>query len=135
MGAQTKVAGTWRDMTAPYIKVSGAWNIAKSAWTKLDGQWRSWFLQGGVLDKPLGGEDELRSSSTPFTTNTGLGTGTGQTNSIAIQSDGKILVGGNFTTWDGVAANRIVRLNSDGRVDTDFTRKIGTAANAPYTTL
>jgi len=49
-------------------------------------------------------------------------------NSIAIQSDGKILVAGNFTSYNGVAGvNRLVRLNTDGGQDTGFA--IGTAAN------
>ena len=30
------------------------------------------------------------------------------------QSDGKVLVGGHFTTYKGVSANKIIRLNSDG---------------------
>jgi uncharacterized delta-60 repeat protein len=49
--------------------------------------------------------------------------GTGFNNvvsSIAIQSDGKILVGGAFTTYQGVGANRIIRLNSDGTIDSSF---------------
>jgi uncharacterized delta-60 repeat protein len=37
-----------------------------------------------------------------------------------LQSDGKILVGGAFTTYNGVSANRIVRLNSDGSRDNTF---------------
>jgi uncharacterized delta-60 repeat protein len=44
--------------------------------------------------------------------------------SIAIQHDGKILVGGDFTSYNGVSYNRIVRLNSDGSVDDTFS--IGT---------
>jgi uncharacterized delta-60 repeat protein len=39
---------------------------------------------------------------------------------IALQPDGKILVGGDFTTYKGISANRIVRLNSDGSIDTTF---------------
>jgi uncharacterized delta-60 repeat protein len=49
--------------------------------------------------------------------------GTGFNNfvqSIAIQSDGKILVGGSFTTYNGTSANNIIRLNSDGSIDTSF---------------
>jgi uncharacterized delta-60 repeat protein len=50
-----------------------------------------------------------------------IGTGFGSdVETIAIQSDGKILVGGNFTSFNGVAVNRIVRLNSDGSRDTTF---------------
>jgi uncharacterized delta-60 repeat protein len=48
--------------------------------------------------------------------------------SVAIQSDGKILAGGNFTQYNGVSRNRIVRLNTDGSLDTSF--NIGTGFNA-----
>ncbi len=41
-----------------------------------------------------------------------------------IQSDGKIVVGGTFNTYQGVTANKIVRLNTDGSRDTSFS--IGT---------
>ena len=41
-------------------------------------------------------------------------------NSIALQSDGKILIGGNFTSIGGVTRNNIARLNSDGTLDTPF---------------
>ena len=45
---------------------------------------------------------------------------------IAIQSDGKILVGGNFTTMNDVYVGRLIRLNSDGsRDDTFNTSNIG----------
>jgi uncharacterized delta-60 repeat protein len=57
------------------------------------------------------------------------GTGfNGETNAVAIQPDGKILVGGNFTQYNGTARNRIVRLNTDGSLDTTF--NIGTGFNA-----
>ncbi len=41
---------------------------------------------------------------------------------IAIQSDGKIIVGGTFRKWNGLAtdANYIVRLNADGSRDATF---------------
>jgi uncharacterized delta-60 repeat protein len=38
-------------------------------------------------------------------------------NAIAVQSDGKILAGGDFTEISGVTRNRIVRLESNGRLD------------------
>ena len=43
-----------------------------------------------------------------------------QVTSIAVQPDGKILIGGYFTTVLGVARNRIARLNPDGTLDTAF---------------
>ena len=45
----------------------------------------------------------------------------GYVRAIALQSDGKILVGGNFTNYDGYNVGRIIRLNSDGSVDENFT--------------
>jgi uncharacterized delta-60 repeat protein len=63
------------------------------------------------------------------------GTGTDNVvNTTALQSDGKIIIGGNFTTYNGTAKNRIARLNSDGTLDATF--KPGTGANdVVYTTV
>jgi len=41
-------------------------------------------------------------------------------NSLAVQADGKILVGGNFSTLGGQSGNYIGRLNADGTADTSF---------------
>lgn len=46
---------------------------------------------------------------------------------IKVQTDGKILVGGFFSQYNGVPYNRLIRLNSDGSVDNSFT--IGTGFN------
>ncbi|HQQ64135.1 MAG TPA: delta-60 repeat domain-containing protein, partial [Pseudomonadales bacterium] len=62
---------------------------------------------------------------------TGFNTGTGANNSvtaIVVQADGKVVVGGSFTTINGVARNRIARLNADGSLDTGFNP--GAGANA-----
>ena len=40
--------------------------------------------------------------------------------SLALQADGKIMVGGDFTTLGGQSRSRIGRLNADGTVDTAF---------------
>lgn len=45
---------------------------------------------------------------------------------IALQEDGKILIGGTFSTYDGVARNHIARLNADGTLDTTFDPGAGT---------
>jgi uncharacterized delta-60 repeat protein len=44
----------------------------------------------------------------------------GTVNSIAIQSDGKIIIGWAFTSYNGTARNRIARINTDGTIDTSF---------------
>jgi uncharacterized delta-60 repeat protein len=57
------------------------------------------------------------------TFNYGLGL-TNTSNVFRLQSDGKILVGGFFSGYNGTLASRIVRLNADGTRDTSF--EIGT---------
>ncbi|WP_294669705.1 T9SS type A sorting domain-containing protein [uncultured Fluviicola sp.] len=50
-------------------------------------------------------------------------TGTGaddEVKSIAVQYDGKIILGGKFKHFNGVSRNSIVRLNTDGSVDMDY---------------
>ncbi len=55
------------------------------------------------------------------------------TYSCAIQSDGKILVGGNFFSFNGTSTNRLVRLNSDGTIDASF--NIGTGFDGSVRTI
>src|SRR5262245_49784097 len=44
-----------------------------------------------------------------------VGTGAGaKVSAIALQPDGRILVGGEFTNFNGTTINRLVRLNTDG---------------------
>lgn len=53
--------------------------------------------------------------------NFNVGTGFNNTvNTIVVQPDGKILVGGTFTSYNGVTCNRIVRLHSTGEIDDTF---------------
>ena len=47
---------------------------------------------------------------------------------VALQSDGKIIMGGSFTQYDGITSNRIARLEQNGTLDNSFT--IGTGADA-----
>src|SRR5262249_50392278 len=44
----------------------------------------------------------------------------GTVNSLALQADGKILVGGSFTTLAGQTRNNLGRLNADGSLDNTF---------------
>lgn len=44
---------------------------------------------------------------------------------ICIQSDGKIILGGDFTLCNGVSKNHIARLNSDGSIDNSFNQGSG----------
>jgi uncharacterized delta-60 repeat protein len=53
--------------------------------------------------------------------------------STAIQNDGKIIIAGNFTTYNGETINRIARLNIDGTLDNTF--NIGSGANNTINTV
>lgn len=50
-------------------------------------------------------------------------------NAVAVQSDGKMLVGGSFTTVTGVTRQNIVRLNTDGSIDETFISPAFTVTN------
>ncbi|MBA4149080.1 MAG: delta-60 repeat domain-containing protein [Verrucomicrobia bacterium] len=60
------------------------------------------------------------------TLDTSFDPGTGPSGSLqyiyamALQSDGKVVVGGGFTSINGITRNRIARVNSDGTLDTGF---------------
>ncbi|HTF81323.1 MAG TPA: delta-60 repeat domain-containing protein, partial [Cytophagales bacterium] len=63
------------------------------------------------------------------------GTGASLTvNTTALQPDGKIIMAGNFTAYNGATKNRVMRLHNDGKVDVTF--NIGTGVDASiYTSL
>lgn len=61
------------------------------------------------------------------TFSTGRG-GDKEARSVAVQPDGKILVGGNFVRFNGESHQRIVRLNEDGSVDSSFKASLNQAA-------
>jgi len=67
-----------------------------------------------------------------FVTGTGF---SGYTKSISIQQDGKIIVGGSFSSFNGTTANRIVRLYTDGSIDPTFDIGLGFNGSVMITTI
>ena len=66
-----------------------------------------------------------------------LGSGNGANGAVftlALQSDGKVLIGGDFTSFNGTGRNRIARLNSDGTLDNAFLAS-GAGANDQVSAL
>lgn len=56
------------------------------------------------------------------------GTGAyGNVNSLLLQPDGKIIIAGDFTSFNGVPRKAIARLNTDGSLDLDFNPNFGTS--------
>jgi uncharacterized delta-60 repeat protein len=80
-------------------------------------------LTGGYIRS---GVARLNTSGTIDNTFTFSGITNSTIRKVKVQSDDKILVGGNFTTINGIAKNRITRLNADGSSDATF---LGTGAN------
>ncbi len=63
--------------------------------------------------------------------------GTGALNSVyacAAQTDGKVVIGGNFTNFNGTVINRIARLNANGSLDATFNVGSG-ATGGPVTVV
>ncbi|MBP6696749.1 MAG: hypothetical protein KA175_03965 [Flavobacteriales bacterium] len=89
-------------------------------------------LVGGVFSSYNGtGRNGIARLNADGTLDTGFDTGSGTDSwvaTITIQPDGKLIIGGNFTTVNGTGRNRIARLNSDGTLDTGFTP--GTGCNS-----
>jgi uncharacterized delta-60 repeat protein len=84
-----------------------------------------------VDGSPRAGIARLNTDGNLDTTFTpGTGTGTAAVASIGLQTDGKILIGGNFTSYNGSARNGIARLNSDGLLDGTFNPGSGISGGA-----
>lgn len=54
----------------------------------------------------------------------------GPINALAVQGDGKIVIGGNFTNFSGTTANRIARLNANLTLDTAFSTNVSGGPNS-----
>jgi uncharacterized delta-60 repeat protein len=71
----------------------------------------------------------LNDDGTPDTTFNAGGLGAnGTVFALALQSDGKVVIGGDFTAYNNTPVNHIARLNVDGSLDLGFTNAISNAA-------
>src|SRR5205085_83830 len=59
----------------------------------------------------------------------------GTVNTIAIQPDNKVVIGGYFNSYNGFACARIARLNATGNLDTGFNSGIGPNNTIRTTTI
>jgi uncharacterized delta-60 repeat protein len=116
MTLSSKISGVYKD-NAPYVNVGGTWKFSKEAWSNVSGVWKQFFLASGINDSSFNTVDNVSGfDNTVY--------------SIAIQSDGKIILVGDFFTFNAITVNRIVRLNADGTIDTAFTTNNGTGASS-----
>ena len=108
---------------------SWVWALAEQS----DGRWLGGGQFTGFNGVP-GGEvvrlNDDGSVDTNFTFNITAGDTT--VHSLAVQPDGRILVGGMFTGVNGVPCVRIGRLNADGSLDSNF---VASATGQSFTTV
>ena len=112
--------GTSGSIDTTFASSSGASDIVYNIRLQSDGK----MVAGGAFTTYSGSTSNrimrLNISGTLDTT-FNVGNGLNSTaNALAIQSDGKVIVGGSFTTYSGSNINRIVRINTDGKLDTTF---------------
>ena len=78
----------------------------------------------------------------PGSLDTSFNTGTGATSGssalpqfvqpVALQPDGKVVIGGAFLFYNDVPRNRLARINSDGTLDNSFNPGAGAGIKALY---
>lgn len=81
----------------------------------------------------IGGTGFFNGSALTTRLDPSYSTGTGfdqEVYTIEVQSDDKVLYGGEFTTFNNQPVNFLARLNVDGSLDTQFAANIGTGPNS-----
>ena len=117
--------GTGADFTVNCVAVQGDGRILLAGgFFSVDGQPRS-----GLARLNTDGSLESTATFNP-------GTGPNSTiTSLVVQADGRILLGGYFTSFNGQSRNRIARLNADGSVESTATFDAGTGANGTVSSV
>lgn len=104
---------------------TGADDDIYAAELQVDGK----IILGGIFNSYDGSDKYITRTSNDGTRDAGFTpSGVGpdyEIYSIAIQSDGKIIIGGNFEHYNATACSYLARLNSDGSLDTGFKTENG----------
>jgi len=114
MAISVKDVGIYKP-ASPYVKVGAAWKFSPQAWVKQSGSWRNFFLTGGLNDQLFNSTFDTKNLVSAYY----------GVNDWLFQSDGKLVLVGDFSSYNGVFAPGIVRLNTNGTVDTDFSFNLG----------
>jgi uncharacterized delta-60 repeat protein len=95
--------------------------LPASGFAFLGGNFSTYDLTNSIGVVQLNGSGLVSANFRPLS-----GINPGGTNfTIAVQPDGKIVIGGEFTTYDGSTRHRIARINSNGLLDPQFDAGIG----------
>lgn len=113
--------GNFGHVNVPQVRAVAVQNDGKVV---LVGGFSSWNGQSVGRIVRLNADGSVDSG---FTSNNGTGAGGYGLRTVAVQSDGKILVGGSglFNSWNGATVSGVVRLNADGTRDTAFSNMVG----------
>ncbi|GEM_PF-955766 len=110
---------------------TGANDVVKAIVVQTDGKiliGGNFFTYNGASVNFLARLNADGSLDTSF--NTGGAGPAGQIFAIALQTDGKIIIGGSFGSYNGTSANNLTRLNTNGSLDTTFNTNLGTGFNS-----
>jgi uncharacterized delta-60 repeat protein len=113
---------------------TGANSTVRALAIQADGK----IVIGGAFQQYNGVErNKVARINTDGSVDTTFGPGTAPDGSVsisalALQTDGKVVIGGNFDMFDGERSNRIARLNGDGTLDASFilTAQVGSSVRA-----
>jgi len=91
------------------------------------GEWDCWDVYDFLVIR-LDANGSLDSSFNPGIGAGGYSYGAGNS-AVVVQADGKVLIGGDFSTMNGTNRNNIARLNADGTLDSSFDPGTGVSGN------
>ncbi|MFN5745404.1 MAG: delta-60 repeat domain-containing protein [Methylococcaceae bacterium] len=89
---------------------------------------------GATVGSNIARLDSAGQLDTRFNANVGTGFN-GSAESVTLQLNGSIIIGGQFTGFDGIPAQYVARLDASGVFDTSFNSRIGTSLNNTLTTV
>jgi uncharacterized delta-60 repeat protein len=87
----------------------------------------------GVSSGGVGFVDDQGNVDAAFSAAAGTGFDTPSYTCMLVQPDGKVLIGGYFSTYNGTNTPYFTRLNTDGTIDTTFVTNMGSGFDGPVT--
>ena len=114
--------------TAPLTARINCFAVQPDGKILVGGMFTAWggYARGGIVRLLADGHVDTTFSHSTGVGYGGLGPGWRGARCIAVQEDGRILVGGLFFTYDGVPRNGLLRLLANGLLDTTFVVGSGT---------
>ena len=123
-----RVARLNADGTLDTMFATGAWatwgaDVIYTIALQPDGKmviWGTFSSYNGIARWRIARLNADGTLDTTYATGAGTFFATDKINSVVLQADGKVIVWGQFTSYNGASLSNIVRLNTDGTIDTTF---------------